>query len=79
MLFNRVLYNLQRLERLVLEVPLPVCLAGPGGVAETTVRWGNVLGLDFAREETTCERVVDDDVDSVAPAGVDQFRLDRSC
>jgi hypothetical protein len=60
----------------VFEVTSAVHLTNLGVLCETTFCRSNVSGLDLAAEESTCERVVNDNVDLVLSATGNELRFD---
>jgi hypothetical protein len=78
-LLNNRFDNLESIKVRILEVALAI--KGTRGAAVTVSSFsGHVVCLIFAREKTASNRVVDDNIETVAAAGRDQFSLDvASC
>jgi hypothetical protein len=70
--------NTQSFKGGISEVTLPIIRSCGARVTISAFCW-NVFRLVFSRKETTCKRVVDDDVKTVPVAGRNKFSLDIAC
>ena len=79
MFFDDRLNDAQSFKVRIFEVAIAVVVAG--AVLVTVPAFGrHIMCLVFAREESSCKRVIDDDVKAITAAGVNQFGLDvASC
>ena len=64
-------------KRFVFEITLSIIRALRGVDITVTSFGGNVLSFDLSREETSGERVVDNNVQAIALATRNELRLDR--